>query len=45
MDLADFLVLAGLAFFSYGMSLVSIPAGFVLIGIFLIAIGIWRVFL
>ncbi len=44
MDLSDFLVLAGLAAFGYGVSMIHLPAAFVLIGLFLVTVGIWRIF-
>ena len=44
MDLSDFLVLSGLAAFAYGLSMINIPATFVLIGLFLVVVGVWRVF-
>ena len=44
MDLSDFLVLIGLSTFAYGVSMINLPAAFVVVGLFLIAVGVWRIF-
>jgi len=41
-DLADLIFLAGVAFLGYGSYQVYPPAGYIVLGIVLSALGIWR---